>query len=73
MGECEFINSCPFFNGELEGRDADIEKLKTEYCRTNSLHCARYIIAITLGKESIPPDLYPDEKDRAYKIIAESE
>ena len=73
MGECEFINSCPFFNGELEGREADIERLKTEYCQSNSLHCARYIVAIALGREKMPHNLYPDEKDRAYMIIAESE
>lgn len=73
MGECEFINTCPFFNDELEGRETDIEKLKNDYCRTNSLHCARYIVAITLGKERMPPNLYPDEKDRAYMIIAESD
>ena len=73
MAECEFIDACPFFKGELSGKEVDIEKFKNDYCRTNSLHCARYIVAITLGKEKMPPDLYPHEKQRAYKVIAEDE
>jgi hypothetical protein len=73
MVECEFINSCPFFKGELAGKDVDIEKIKNDYCRTNNLHCARYIVAITLGKEHMPENLYPHEKDKAYKMIAEND
>jgi len=73
MAECEFINSCPFFNDKLSGKEVDIEKLKNDYCKTNNLHCARYIVAITLGKEKVPENLYPHEKVAAYKIIAEEE
>jgi hypothetical protein len=71
MAECEFINECPFFQGKLAEKPAEIETLKEEYCRTNGLHCARYMIATALGKEYIPADLYPHEKDIAYKLLAE--
>ncbi|MEW6565368.1 MAG: hypothetical protein ACOZCE_09670 [Spirochaetota bacterium] len=70
MSECEFIESCPFFNGKLANKPADIEKLKADYCKTNNLHCARYIIAQSLGKEYMPPDLYPHEKERAFELLA---
>ena len=73
MAECEFINNCPFFEGKLARKEVEIDKLKDEYCRSNSLHCARYIVAIALGKESMPPDLYPHEKEVAYRLLAESE
>lgn len=71
MTECEFIEKCPFFSGKLAHKEVDIEKLKQDYCKTNCLRCARYIIAISLGKDEMPPDLYPHEKEIAYSIIAE--
>lgn len=73
LGECEYINSCPFFSGKLAKKDVEIEQLKQEYCRTNSLHCARYIIAIALGKNAMPEDLYPHEKEVAYSLLAAEE
>ena len=72
MAECEFIAHCPFFNGKLAEKPAEIEKLKEEYCRTNCLHCARYMIATALGKDHMPSDLYPHEKEVAYKLLAEN-
>lgn len=72
MTECEFIDTCPFFNGKIAEKPAEIEKLKEEYCRTNNLHCARYMIATALGKEHVPADLYPYEKEVAYKLLSEN-
>jgi hypothetical protein len=71
MGECEFIDKCPFFNGALKGDEAKIEAMKDKYCRNNNLNCARYMVANSIGKEKMPPDLFPDEKERAYQRIAE--
>ena len=73
MGECEFIAKCPFFNGQLAGDPEKIEEMKTKYCRNNNLNCARYMVANALGKEKMPPDLYPNQKERAYLCIAEDE
>ena len=73
MGECEFIGKCPFFNGHLAGDEERIEEMKEKYCRNNNLNCARYMVANALGKEKMPPDLFPNEKDRAYQRIAEEE
>ena len=70
LGECEYISSCPFFSGKLANKDVEIERLKENYCRTNSLHCARYIIAVALGKNAMPEDLYPHEKHVAYDLLA---
>lgn len=71
MGECEFIDKCPFFNGKLGGNLEDIEELKNKYCKTNNLNCARYMVANSIGKENMPADLFPQEKERAYLVIAE--
>ncbi len=71
MAECELIDECPFFRGQLTERADEREELKEKYCKNNNLNCARYMIASSVGKEHIPPNLYPDEKIAAYAIIAE--
>lgn len=71
MSDCEFIATCPFFNDKLENMPADTDALKVKFCRTNNLNCARYMVATALGQEKMPPNLHPDEKDRAFIVIAE--
>jgi len=72
MEECEFITKCPFFKGDLSLAEEKVEETKKLYCSQNSLHCARYMVANALGKETVPGDLLPFEKNRAYMIIAEN-
>jgi hypothetical protein len=72
MGECEFIEFCPFFNDKLENKPDKIEEMKEKYCKSNNLNCARYMVANALGKEFMPPELFPHEKQRAYLVIAEN-
>jgi methyl-accepting chemotaxis protein len=56
----------------MEARDdVDVEKMKEEYCLSNNLHCARYMVAMAVGEDRVPADLYPHEKDKAYTLIAE--
>jgi len=71
MSECELIEKCPFFLGELVEKPVEIEKLKEQYCKSNNLNCARYMIVQAAGLEKMPADLYPDEKIVAYQIIAD--
>ena len=71
MGECELIDKCPFFSGQLADKPVEIEDLKEKFCKNNNLNCARYMIANALGKEHMPPNLYPHEKAVAYGVIAE--
>lgn len=71
MAECEFIQKCPFFNDKLDIKSVDIESLKTKFCRNNNLNCARYMVALSLGPEKTPLNLSPQEKERAYEVIAQ--
>ena len=71
MGECEYIKRCPFFNGTLNVESLDSERVKKEYCESNNLHCARYMVLQALGPENMVEDLLPEEKTRAYMVIAE--
>lgn len=71
VGNCEFIEKCPFFAGALADKPVEVDELKEKYCKNNNLNCARYMLAQALGKEHMPPDLYPHEKTVAYQLIAE--
>ncbi len=71
MAECEFLEKCPFFNDKLE-KKAEAGELKEKYCSTNNLHCARYMVSTSVGPDYVEKDLMPDEKMRAYGIIAEN-
>lgn len=71
MAACEFIEKCPFFNDKLDNKPVEIEEFKNKYCKTNNLNCARYMVANAIGKEKMPPNLYPHEKDVAYMVIAQ--
>lgn len=71
MAVCELIEKCPFFNGKLADKPVEVDALKDKYCKTNNLNCARYMVANSIGREKMPPDLYPHEKETAYMVIAQ--
>jgi hypothetical protein len=70
MIDCEMLPSCPFFNETLPNMPAMAEYLKTLYCRIDFNKCARYMVRQALGKEKVPIDLFPDELERAKRLIA---
>jgi len=72
MQECELIDRCPFYNNQLKGDIEQIDAMKEKYCRKNNLNCARYMVLIALGKESMPEELFPHQKERAYLIISQN-
>lgn len=72
MQECELIDKCPFYNNQLKGDIEQIDAMKEKYCRKNNLNCARYMVLIALGKESMPEELFPHQKERAYLIISQN-
>lgn len=71
MSDCEISKTCLFFNNNQANMPADADKLKEDYCKSNSLHCAKYMVYQALGEGKITADLLPNEKDKAYIIIAE--
>jgi hypothetical protein len=72
MQECELIGSCPFYNDKLKGDIEQINSMKTIFCKTNNLNCARYMIFTAIGVENIPDELFPNEKTRAYEVISQN-
>jgi len=55
----------------LDDKPESIDEMKSSFCRGNNLNCARYMVANALGKEKMPPNLYPHEKARAFAVIAQ--
>ncbi len=66
MDQCEFIDTCFY------AKNSSDSVLKESYCDSNSLHCARFMVIQALGEDKAPNDLMPDEKMKAYGILAEN-
>lgn len=69
---CEISSGCVFFLNKTPD-NLDYEDLINNYCINNNLHCARYMVFQVLGLDKVPPDLYPQDKTRAYEVIAADE
>ena len=69
MGDCECLPRCPFFNDKMVGLPATAELFKKQYCRSNYLTCARYMVFKALGRERVPADLFPNNEERAKRIL----
>ena len=51
MADCELLERCPFFNDQLKNMPAASDTMKKIYCRWNFAKCARYRVAIALGRK----------------------
>lgn len=72
MSECENLSKCPFFNDKHANMPSIADMLKKNFCHGNKEECARYIVASKLNKEKVPNDLFPNMKEMALSIIAQS-
>ena len=70
MAECELLGGCVFFNDKMANIPATAEMMKNRLCRGNKLECARYMVYKKLGRPKVPPDLYPNDVERAKLIIS---
>lgn len=67
--ECEYLKKCPFFNDMMAQDFAASDMFKRIFCHGDNSSCARYMVAMKLGRDKIPPDLYPNDREMAIKII----
>ena len=65
---CENIAKCIFFNDKMANKPGTANIMKKNYCEGDFKTCARYIVCKKLGRESVPPDLFPNQSERAYKL-----
>jgi hypothetical protein len=72
MADCIGLPTCIFFNDKMASMPTAAEMMKKKFCRSDSAHCARFMISSTLGKQQVPQDLYPNQADRAKTILAQA-
>ncbi len=70
MADCDCLPGCPFFNDRLKGMEGSATLFKKRYCLADYTSCARHQVVVALGKDAVPPDLFPNRNERAQLIIA---
>ena len=73
MAECKLLKGCIFFKETMVYQPDASELLKDHFCLRDYTKCARYMVYKALGRENVPPDLFPYEIDIAKKIILVNE
>ncbi len=67
--KCGFIEGCIFFNRYLAKTPATAGLMVGQYCHGDFETCARFIVRTHKGKEHVPEDMFPGQRDRAQKIL----
>jgi hypothetical protein len=67
--DCDRLPTCIFFNDQMEQMPAVAELLKSHFCRGTFAECARFQVATRLGGASVPPDLFPHDRERATRLL----
>ena len=70
MVVCEAVINCCFYKDKLENMPDNAKSLKEDFCKGDSANCARRIVARRLGDRRVPKDLFPDQREKAIKIIS---
>lgn len=70
MADCELLQTCIFFNDKMKDMPGTASILKGQYCRSDNSTCARFMVFMALGRAKVPQDLFPQQKEKAEKIIA---
>lgn len=69
MAECQLIEKCVFFNDRMSGMPTTAESMKKRYCLGDNSMCARYMVFAALGRENVPPDLFPSNLEKGHQLI----
>ncbi|MCR5698811.1 MAG: hypothetical protein K6G52_04105 [Treponemataceae bacterium] len=72
MTTCSRLEKCPFYKNKLIIEMGVGDFLKKEYCLSGNYDkCARLLVASTVGVEYVDDTLYPNNLDKAKKIISQ--
>ena len=61
MPDCKLTEKCLFFNNRMAAMPSMADLFKDRFCRSGGSGCARYVVCEALGRENVPPDLYPND------------
>lgn len=71
MTDCPRISICPYYAQQLAKNPVMAEELRSRYCLSNYLACARYSVAKGLGSDQVPDTLHPNQHSEARRILGE--
>jgi hypothetical protein len=69
MADCELLAGCIFFNNQMKDMPSMADLYKKNFCRGDASQCARYVMSKAVGRENVPEDLFPNQMDRAKKLL----
>jgi hypothetical protein len=69
MADCTLLAKCIFFNDKMASMPTTSHLLKKKYCQGDNSTCARFMVFSALGREQVPPTLYPNDGAQAHKIL----
>ena len=69
MAKCELIEKCIFFNDQMANMPGTAELYKTTFCKDNFDECARHLVYKALGRDKVPKDLFPNQREKVAGII----
>ena len=69
MADCECLAKCIFFNDKMSNMPAMVGQFKRKYCRGDNDQCARYRVFKAIGRENVPPTLFPNQMNVAERIL----
>ncbi len=67
---CQYSDNCPLFNSETSVPPALEKVLRSRYCHTGDVSCARYQVREALGSKLLPNDLLPTDHATAERLIS---
>jgi hypothetical protein len=69
MATCPHIESCALHSHTLVDQPTVADIYSRLYCHGRMDVCARYMALSSLGRERIPSTLYPNQLERAARLI----
>lgn len=69
MAACPHIDVCALHRHTLADQPAVADIYSRLYCHGRSDVCARFVALGSLGRERVPSSLYPNQLERAARLI----
>jgi hypothetical protein len=68
---CPRLERCIFFNDKMAQMPATAAMIKLSLCQGgNHGECARFVVAVAVGAENVPPTLYPSDTNKIDTTVA---
>jgi hypothetical protein len=66
---CECFDKCELFSNSVANLPSTSKSFKDKFCSLDHNACARFMVYKRLGQDSVPTDLFPNERGRAMELI----